>query len=126
MSIEKGDQPAPQFMRSTGKTSEPYRFKIGILTIENENDTLPKLSLASISCVQQNKNEDVHRKETITPKDQIQQPIAKYIPPYLHKVDKIQVPTKRERKPTFPLATITKELQPKILKLKGIIKIEAF
>ena len=76
--------------RSTGKTSEPNRFKIGILTIENENDTLPKLSLASISCVQQNRNEeDVHKKETITPKDQIQQLIAKYIMPRLKKVDNI-------------------------------------
>ena len=71
MSIEKGDQPAPQFMRSTGKTSEPNRFKIGLLTIEN--NALPKISLASISCVQQNRNEeDAHQIETITPKDQLQ------------------------------------------------------
>jgi hypothetical protein len=38
---------------------------------------------------------------TITPGDQIQQPIAKYIPPHLKKVDKIQVPRKKKASPQF-------------------------
>jgi hypothetical protein len=70
-----------------------------------------------------NINEDMSQKN-ITQKDQIQELIAKYIPPHLRKVDKIQVPRKEEREPTTPPITRTRKSQPKTLKLKGIVKIE--
>jgi hypothetical protein len=64
----------------------------------------PKISLASISCTQQNRNEeDVPQKETITQKDQIQQLTTKYIPPHLRKVDKIQFQEKKKENLQFHL-----------------------
>jgi hypothetical protein len=39
------------------------------------------------------------------------------------KVDKTQHPGKYKSKPMVPLATMTGKLQPKTMKLKGIIKI---
>jgi hypothetical protein len=46
--------------RSEDRTSQPSRFKLEIPMIENEAP--PKISLASISCTQQNRNEDMTRK----------------------------------------------------------------
>jgi hypothetical protein len=90
-----------------------------------DHDEIPqKASLASISCVQQNRNEENElQREIITPrkKNQIQQSIAKYIPPHLKK-DKIQSPSKEESKTIVSLATMTGKPQPKTLKLKGVIK----
>jgi hypothetical protein len=73
--------------RGQGRRSQPNRFKIKTLMIYNE--TLPKIPSTSISCAQQNRNEeDMPQIKTITLKDQIQQPIPKYILPHLKKVDK--------------------------------------
>jgi hypothetical protein len=81
---------------------------------DSDHDEIPqKASLASISCVQKNRNEENKlQREIITPK---------YIPPHLRK-DKSQPPRKEESKPTVPLATMTGKPQPKTLKLKGVIK----
>ena len=38
------------------------------------------------------------------------------------KADKIQIPRERERELAIPPVTTTKKSQPKILKLKGILK----
>jgi hypothetical protein len=84
---------------------------------------LPKVSLAKISCAQQNRNEeDVLQIEIITPKDQIQQPIAKYIHHISERLIRSRSPRKEESKPIVPLATMTGKPQPKTLKLKGVIK----
>jgi len=56
-----------------------------------DNEAMPKRSLASFSCSLQNKNIDrVSQKETVTQKEQIQEPTTKYIPHQLRKVDKTQ------------------------------------
>ena len=74
--------------RGQGRISEPNRFKIEISTIENEAP--PKVSLASISCPNKiEMKEDVYQIKIVTPKDQIQQQLAKYISPHLRKVDKV-------------------------------------
>jgi hypothetical protein len=68
--------------RSQGRTSQPNEIKIKIPMIDNK--MMPKISLASISCTQQNRNEeDISQKETTTHKDQIQELTTKYIPPHL-------------------------------------------
>jgi hypothetical protein len=55
------------------------------------NEAPQKISLASILCAQQNRNEeDVPQKDTITQKDQIQL-TTKYTPPHLRKADKTYV-----------------------------------
>jgi hypothetical protein len=66
---------------------------------DSDHDEIPqKTSLASISCVQKNRNEENKlQREKITPKNQVHQPIAKYIPPHLRK-DKSQSPRKEESK----------------------------
>jgi hypothetical protein len=90
---------------------------------DSNHDEIPqKASLASISCVQKNRNEETKlQRKKITPKNQVHQPIAKYIPPHLKK-DKSQSPRKKESKPIVPLATVTGKPQPRTLKLKGVIK----
>jgi hypothetical protein len=89
---------------SQGRTSQPNKIKIETPKIDDE--ALPTLSLASISCTQQNGNEDIFEKETTTKKEQVKE----YISPHLRKVDKTQVPRKERRKPTIPLATMTRKL----------------
>lgn len=67
--------------------SKPNRLEIEISIIGNEGP--PMISLASSTCAHQNRNEeDMLQFEIITRKDQIQQPIVKYIPRHLKKAGK--------------------------------------
>jgi hypothetical protein len=72
--------------RNQGKTNQPGKIRIKTPKIDDEAMLL--ISLASVSCTQQNKDEDrVSQKESITRKEQIQELTTKYIPPHLRKVD---------------------------------------
>lgn len=53
-------------------------------TYSDQDNTPQKASATSISCIQPNRNKD-HKLQgkTITPKDQLQPLITKYIPPHL-------------------------------------------
>lgn len=86
--------------RDRGSISQSGRFTIEILGLTKES--WPHISLASMLCAQQNRNEDVLQTNTITPKYQIQQPITKYILPHLRKVDMVWAP-KKEKKGTLEL-----------------------
>jgi hypothetical protein len=67
-----------------------------------------------------NEENKLQRKK-ISPKNQVHQPIAKYIPPHLIK-DKNQSLRKEERKPILPLAIMTRKPQHRTLNIKGVTK----
>ena len=83
------------------------------------DETLSKVSLASISCILWNGNENyVFKKRTISRKKQTHEPLRNYIPSHLNKADKIQAPLKGEGKLALPLATMIEKLQHKTKKLQ--------
>ena len=82
-----------------------------------------KISWASISCSQNNRNEEeVPKKDTITQKYQIKQLPKIFVLPHLRKCDETHVQKKVEREFPIPPITTKRKSQPKTLKLKGIVK----
>ena len=108
--LESPKSSTPIHERGQDRTSQPNNFIIEILTFHKE--TPPIISLASISCIQQNRKEEDIPQAKINPrKDKIHQASEKYIPPHFKKTNKLQVPRKQEAKVTVPLIPMKDKLQ---------------